>query len=169
MRRLSVQETWERAESLDAVESPELLTLKAHALLDGVLSRIVASHLGTHVDRLPSLSFAHVAQLAVAAEDVIAPLKPVIDRVDEARNHVAHEWHPTALPTHMERLAGSMAVGPWPTDTRAQVAVFRIALKKLIATVNGASHFAAMTPEDWQGFEADLKQHAEDAIGSLRR
>jgi hypothetical protein len=163
-RSLSAADAWHRTDALDAIDSPELLTLKAHALMDGALSRILAGRLGIAVDRLANLSFAHVAELSAAAEQHIQHLRPAICRLDEARNEIAHQWEAATLRTHMQRLTKELGVGPWPTAPKEQIAFFRVALKRLLAAANSIAQLAAMSAQDWQVLNSDLKRRANNAI-----
>jgi hypothetical protein len=124
------------------IDDPELLTLRAHAMLEAILYHLLAATLSIPEQDLPQLSLFQLVELALPGAEE-QTLRNALSQFTRIRNTVAHALKPLGYTPEMQAFAALLdsechnhrgrnsALGPYREGLRALL--FTVALKAKFA------------------------------------
>lgn len=131
--------------SLSGIEDPELLTLRAHAMMEAILFHLLAAKLSAPESQIPQLSMSQLVELALPSPED-APLRNTIMRFTGIRNTVAHSLQVQGLTREMQELARELETECSPKESaKSVIGPYREGLKALLFTVAFKAKFAIET------------------------
>lgn len=121
--------------SLSGIEDPELLTLRAHAMMEAILFHLLAAKLSVPESQIPQLSMYQLVDLVLPSpEDT--PLRNAIMRFTRIRNTVAHSLQIQGYTREMQEFARELETECLPKEpAKSVIGPYREGLKALLFTV----------------------------------
>jgi hypothetical protein len=154
--RIVFHDLLEYLHSLDGIGDAELLTLKAHLVLEASLRRVLAVRLGATEDEIPRLSFPSLARLVAAGANPLAalPMERHALLLNQLRNDIAHRLSPRDQIARMREFTALVTPKRgWSDTAERQRVLYRNALKSLCMQMQLVGSVLQLTPEEETSLE----------------